>query len=298
VSAKFPYKADFETFLKVQRNYSRHTILAYATDVNQFYTFHLPESESNFLDFLKVKPLREWVRHLAETKLQSKSIHRKVSAINTFSFFLYQQAILDEPRELKVNLPKLKKTIPQYVKQNEIHLLLNDLEKNAKEYEDFLAHIILAAFYHTGIRRAELINVKVKDYNKAKKELRVFGKGAKERIIPLTPEFDNHMQKFLTFKFSKNIESNYIFCNFEGEKLGDKWVYNIINKLLQATHVGKRSPHVLRHSFATHLLQNGADINAIKELLGHSSLSATQLYAQNDIAQLKKVYKKTHPFSD
>ena len=298
MSAYFPYKKEFESYLKIQKNYSNHTLVAYVNDVGQFFDFLDNFKIPKELTSVYSKTLKKWVRSLSQSKISGKSIHRKVSSVNTYIHFAYNQNFLDEPVELKVQLPKLKKTVPHFVKQKEMNELLNSLEKLAVEYEDVLEYLILSTFYQTGIRRSELINLQVSDFNLSKNELKVFGKGGKERIIPINPELVNQFENFSKLKLSKSIVSNYIFCNFEGEKLNDKWVYNAINKILGRTHIGKRSPHVLRHTFATHLLQNGADINAIKELLGHSSLSATQLYAQNDIAQLKKVYKDTHPFSD
>lgn len=289
--------SEFESYLQIQKNYSKHTIIAYLGDLNQFFDFQ-GDLSKDISHYLSSKSVRKWIRKLSEHNLQSKSIHRKVSSLNTYANFLFVQGYISEVLDISVQLPKNKKPLPTYVKVKEINHLLDTLEKLAVEYEDWLELTIISTFYNTGIRRSELINLKEIDYNSNKKEIKVFGKGAKERIVPINSEFANLLDQFIELKKAKSIVSNYIFCNFEGGKLGDKWVYSVINKLLFNTHVGKKSPHVLRHSFATHLLQNGADINAIKELLGHSSLSATQLYAQTDIAQLKKVYKNTHPFSD
>ncbi len=298
MSAFFPYKKEFESYLRIQKNYSRHTLIAYTTDLSQFFDFTSKSQGMVELGLVNSKTAKKWVRELAGKGLTGKTIHRKISSLNTYLDFAFIKGFLEDPVELNIQLPKLKRAVPHFIKITEINVLLNDLEKKAIEFEDVLTHLILSTFYQTGIRRSELINLKVEDYNISKSEIKVLGKGSKERIIPLNPELVQQLNKFSHLKLSKSIASKYIFCNFEGEKLKERWVYSLINKMLGQTHIGKSSPHILRHSFATHLLQNGADINAIKELLGHSSLSATQLYAQNDIAQLKKVYKNSHPFSD
>jgi integrase/recombinase XerC len=298
LSADFPYEEDFKTYLGVLKNYSINTITAYVKDVGQFFVFIESPSKEKFLNALSTKEVRLWVRNLAENEISPKSIHRKVSSVRTFANFLFKQKIVKEPFSIELTLPKLKKPIPSYVKVSELGAVLDRLEKSAEDYKSFLEFTILSTFYHTGIRRSELINLKPTSFQLSKAELRVIGKGNKERVIPLGKEIIRQIDKFNEIKVRDGIVSDYIFCNFDGKKLGDKLVYNLINKLLSSTYSGKKSPHVLRHSFATHLLQNGADINAIKELLGHSSLSATQIYAHNDIAQLKKVYKDSHPFSD
>ncbi len=298
MSAKFPYQEEFKTYLKVLKNYSENTLTAYVKDVEQFFVFIGQPNGPAFLDNLTSRDVRSWVRHLAENAIVPKTIHRKVSSVKSFARFLHKQQIIAEPKSIEITLPKLNKSIPAYVKVDELSAVMDRLAASLSDYQSYLEFTILVTFYHTGMRRSELIGLEHRQVNLKKKEIRVIGKGNKERVIPLGPEIIRHITKFNEIKDQEGIDSNYIFCNFDGKKLGDKLVYNLINKLLSSTYSGKKSPHVLRHSFATHLLQNGADINAIKELLGHSSLSATQIYAHNDIAQLKKVYQKTHPFSD
>jgi len=290
------YINKFSEYLLIERNYSVHTASAYIRDVGQYYLFSKSDSEVQICP--EAILLRKWVRQLASKGLAEKSIHRKVSSVRAFTKYLFLSKIITELPSLEIQLPKIRKKIPAYIKEVELSALLERLESEARDFESELAFCIISTFYHTGIRRSELINLPVSNLNLNKFELKVLGKGNKERIIPLSQEILRQLTSFLNTKIKDGIESKFIFCNFEGEKLKEKRVYNLINSLLSQTYADKKSPHILRHSFATHLLQNGADINSIKELLGHTSLSATQIYAQNDIHRLKQVYKKSHPFSD
>ncbi len=296
MSAFLRYIKSFSDYLLKERNYSVHTHESYVRDVSQYITFSAVHEEN--AEVPNAKSLRKWLRELSKNNISSKSIHRKVSSVKAYARFLAISKVVAEVPSLEVQLPKIKNRLPSYVKESELSQLLEGLENKIVDYTSALEHIILATFYHTGIRRSELIHLTAHDLNVVKSELKVLGKGNKERIIPLNKEILQQIDRFLKIKSENDIGGNYIFCKFEGEKLSEKWVYSLIKKLLSSTFVDKKSPHILRHTFATHLLQNGADINAIKELLGHSSLSATQIYAHNDIAQLKRVYKETHPFSD
>lgn len=293
MSESLQYIEKFYNYLVKERNYSLNTALAYRKDVEQYFLFI---SDSDFVP--NASSIRTWVRTLMLEGKTESSVHRKVSSLRTYSKFLHYARYINELPALELQLPKIKKKIPSYIKVKELHLLLTKLEQAAIDYESMLSFAIVSTFYHTGIRRSELINLKHSDFDLFKKELRVLGKGNKERIIPLSSELVRIVDEFIHLKGQHFAGANIFFCIFEDVKLKEKWVYSLVNDLLNHTFGEKKSPHILRHSFATHLLQNGADINAIKELLGHSSLSATQLYAHNDIARLKEVYKDTHPFSD
>jgi integrase/recombinase XerC len=296
MSAFLRYIKSFSDYLLKERNYSVHTQESYVRDVTQYIAFSAAQEENP--EVPNDKSLRKWVRELSKNNIASKSIHRKVSSVKAYARFLAISKVVAEVPSLEVQLPKMKNRLPSYVKVSELSQLLERLENDIIDYPTALEHIIIATFYHTGIRRSELISLTAGNLNIAKAELKVLGKGDKERLIPLTGEILQQIHRFLKIKSENDIDSKYIFCKLGGEKLREKWVYSLIKKLLSSTFVDQKSPHILRHTFATHLLQNGADINAIKELLGHSSLSATQIYAHNDIAQLKRVYKDTHPFSD
>ena len=189
--------SEFESYLKIQKNYSSHTVTAYVSDINQFFHFNGVLSHSSVKLLLSNKGLRRWIRHLSECKIKPKSIHRKISSLNTFANFLFTQGYVQEAMELNVQLPKLRKPIPSYVKINEINDLLNALEKQAKSYDEWLEFMIMSTFYNTGIRRSELINLENKNYNSAKSELKVFGKGSKERIIPINNEFASQLDEFI-----------------------------------------------------------------------------------------------------
>ena len=295
--SEFPYKQLFEDYLGTVRNYSKHTLKAYSNDVNQFFVFMDFDDSSQITEVLSSRYARAWVRDLASDKLSAKSIHRKLSSLRTYLKCLKRNNHVDVGLQLDVQLPKIKKAIPSYVKVKDMNALLEQLSIEANDFESQQRLLIISSFYHLGLRRAELINLQIDKVDFSKSEIKVLGKGNKERIVPVTQELKELLDTHFKFRKEMNIPGPYVFSNSKGKPLGEKWIYSMINKALGSTYADKKSPHVLRHSFATHLLQNGADINAIKELLGHSSLSATQLYAHNDIKQLKKVYEQAHPFS-
>ena len=295
ISASSTIVDKYHDYILKNRNYSIHTVQSYITDIKQYLTYledfkpsHIPDSKS----------LRKWVRSLILNSIAEKSIHRKVSAIKSFANYLYVSDEIDYEIALEIQLPKLKKQIPTYVKERELNQVLDSYELDSDDYQSSIEFIIFSSFYHTGMRRSELISLKEVDLSLGKMELKVMGKGQRERIIPLNTEIIQHLQRFQECKKLNHIISEYVFCDAKGNQLKEKWVYQVIKNILNQTFSDKKSPHVLRHSFATHLLQNGADMNSIKELLGHSSLAATQIYAHNDISQLKKIYKDTHPFSE
>ena len=286
---------DFHAYLHKERNYSLLTCNAYLTDLIQYEIFVKSDQEQLVPDS---KLVRQWIRSLSLQKISAKSIHRKVSSVRSFAKYLFLKGAIAEAISIEVQLPKVKKRIPNFVKVSEMHSLLDELESAVIDYDSALAFGIITTFYHTGIRRSELIGLNHASISLINGEMKVLGKGRKERIIPFGKELRRQLNSFCKIKADFNVNSEIFFCKFDGDKLSEKWLYNLVKKSLNKTHLGKRSPHILRHTFATHLLQNGADINAIKELLGHSSLGATQIYTHNDIGQLKKVYKNTHPFSD
>ena len=293
MSESLDYIETFYNYLLKERSYSSNTAVAYRKDVEQYFLF----SES--WDVVpEVKQVRKWVRQLMQDRLSEKSVHRKVSSVRAYADFLYRTNIIQEIPSLTLQLPKIKKRIPVYIKEDELNVMLNNLEDQAVDYESTLAYCLITTFYHTGLRRSELVNLLSDDVYLHKKELKVLGKGNKERIVPVSNELKQVFERYLRVKGEEIGDTKLFFCNFGGTKLKEKWVYSLVNALLSQTTGEKKSPHILRHSFATHLLQNGADINSIRELLGHSSLSSTQIYAHNDIKRLKEVYRDAHPFSD
>lgn len=287
MSTRLEYITQFSEYLKVERNYSVHTVKAYVQDLVSYVFFVYGEDDSK-IPVPTAIDLRQWVRALALAENSAKTMHRKVSSIKGFAKFMELRGVVSNPIALDIQLPRIKKKLPSFVKIKEIDAVISYLAVECEDgdYVSHLKYAVFLAFYHTGVRKSELISLRLDAYITSKSELRVLGKGNKERIIPVGVEFQNVIRRFLKIKCLHSIESDFMFCNLDGTRLKEKWVYDFINNALSKTFADKKNPHALRHSFATHLLQNGANINAIKELLGHSSLSATQIYAHNDIDQL------------
>jgi integrase/recombinase XerC len=231
--------------------------------------------------------------------MESRSINRKISALKSFfKFQLKQGEILVSPMTTIIS-PKNKKRLPQYVDEKGTGILFKyvEFEDSWKGRTD---NLIMQLFYNTGMRQAELVGLKEKQVDKSNSQVKVLGKGNKERVIPVSRELINMLALYADDKriFFESFDNEYLLVNDKGKKLYPKYVYNRVKKYLSekdVTTIDKRSPHVLRHTFATHLMNNGADINAVKELLGHSSLAATQVYTHNTIDKLKDIYKKAHP---
>ena len=287
------YIDEFLNYIKSEKRYSDLTIVSYKTDLVQFNSFLLKSfsiTNPNKVDF---KIVRSWISSLVESDLQSSSINRKISALKSFYRFLEISDYSTHNPTLKIIAPKISKKLPVFVEKSNINELLDkDFFEN-----DFCGHrdkLIIEVFYFTGIRLTELLNIRLNDIDYINSSLKVLGKRNKERIIPLAYTLLNKIKLFVK---NYNLD-NYLFANKNKNKLYPKKVYRIVNKYISlVSSVKKKSPHILRHSFATHMLNNGADLNAIKELLGHANLSATQIYTHNTIAKLKAVYKQAHPRS-
>jgi len=284
----------FLNYIKHEKRYSKHTIESYKRDILQFQAF-LKEKELK-LENATYRIIRLWIADLMQCN-KEKTINRKISSLKSYYKFLLKKGILKiNPAENISNL-KEPKRIPNFVSEKEIEILLNNFNKPTTyfEHRDIM---IFEMLYNTGIRREELINIKDENIDFSQSVLKVLGKGNKERIIPLNLIFLKQIKSYLSVrnKFKGGNANGYIFLNKTKNKLKPKTVYNIINKILMVcSSTDKKSPHVLRHTFATHLLNNGADLNSIKELLGHSSLAATQIYTHNSIEKLKEIHKQAHP---
>jgi integrase/recombinase XerC len=290
---------EFLNYLTFQKRYSRHTIISYENDLTGFFNFVF--LQYNSLDLTEISPsvVRSWLASLKENKITSKTINRKISTLK--SFFKYQlkmNKIDVNPVSAIVSL-KISKRLPSFVEQKDINTLFSYIEF-PNTWEGKTNRLLLMIFYQTGIRRSELISLKQSQIDKPNGSIKVLGKGNKERMIPvnnaLLKEIDNYIsEKKILHGASTN---DFLIVNKKDKKLDPKYVYNVVKKYLGevSTNEGK-SPHVLRHSFATHLTNNGADINAIKELLGHASLASTQIYTHNSIDKLKEVHKLAHPKS-
>lgn len=288
----------FLDYLHFQRNYSSHSMISYRTDLLQYDQFLQNQFELSDLTSVEKIHIRSWLVSMSDEGLTPSTLKRKLSALKSFYHFLMRENLIERNPALGVITPKIKKRLPAFVDQSEMNALLDQKHEDEESYVDQLVNTLLHTLYHTGIRLSECINLKEEAIDLSRNTLKVLGKRNKERYIPVTSELKAIIQQFRAVKSTAGIISPYFLCNEAGKKLYPVFVYRQIKKLLsQNTHAEKRSPHVLRHSIATHLLQNGADLNAIKELLGHSQLTATQVYTHNNIADLIKTYKQAHPKS-
>ena len=290
---------EFLNYLSFQKRYSKHTIISYQNDLTGFFDFVFLQYNTLTLPEISASVIRSWLASLKEDKIASKTINRKISTLK--SFFKYQlkmNTIAVNPVAAIASL-KISRRLPSFVEQKDINTLFNYIEF-PETWEGKTNRLLLLIFYNTGIRLSELINLKESQVDKSNGTIKVLGKGNKERVIPvnnkLLKEIDNYIsEKNLFFKDAAGI---YLLVNKKGIKLYPKYVYNAVKKYIGYVSTNERkSPHVLRHSFATHLTNNGADINAIKDLLGHSSLASTQIYTHNSIDKLKEVHRLAHPKS-
>jgi integrase/recombinase XerC len=241
--------------------------------------------------------IRSWLASLKEGSMESKSINRKISALKSFFKFQIREGNLQISPMVTIISPKNKKRLPQFVDEKDVNVLFNHVEF-PDDWEGKTDRLVLQLLYNTGMRQAELGALKEIHVDKSNRVIKVLGKGNKERVIPVSIELMNSLLNYISEKrvvFEK-FDEEHVLVNAKGKKLYPKYVYNRVKQYLSlVTTIDKKSPHVLRHTFATHLLNNGAELNAVKELLGHSSLAATQVYTHNTIEKLKEVYKKAHP---
>jgi integrase/recombinase XerC len=241
--------------------------------------------------------VRSWLASLREEKLEPKSINRKISGLKSFFKFHLKHGAIEVSPMATISSLKVNKRLPSFIRETEIDTLLRHVEF-PDNWEGKTEHLLIKLFYETGIRLSELVNLKVSQLDKSNINIKVLGKGSKERIIPISRTVMDELQTYQGAKPAafKEFNPEFFFINGKGKKLYPKYVYNTVNKYLGlVTTSEKKSPHILRHSFATHLMNNGAELNAVKELLGHSSLAATQIYTHNTIEKLKDIHKKAHP---
>jgi len=287
----------FIDYLQFEKKYSQHTILAYQRDLERFQEFNTHEFDSVDLADVNYSQIRSWIIHLSESGISNRSINRKISSLNSYyKFLLKVESIVLNPLA-KHKALKTSKKVEIPFSESEVAAVLDDLNFD-QTFEGLRDKLIIELFYTTGIRRIELVQLKMEDVDLSNKTLKVLGKRNKERLLPLLESvlksIKTYLSKRLELEKTGNIE--VLFLTKKGDKIYETLVYRIINEYFsKASTKVKRSPHILRHSFATHLLNQGANLNAVKELLGHSSLAATQVYTHNSIAELKKVHAKSHP---
>ena len=288
------HKEKFVNYLSSERRLSRHTVIAYSTDLDQFIKFISDNYQiDNKMSEINFQIVRSWIALLLEEGVSARSVNRKISTLKTYFRYLIREQVIFESPMLRLVSPKSKKRLPVFIEEHEILSLLNEV-KFDDGFTGERDKLIIELFYVTGIRLSELINIKITDIDYAHSLIKVLGKRNKERLIPLSKSIINNIKIFI----SNHNLINYLFTNLNGTKAYSKLVYRVVKKHIgKISSINKKSPHILRHTFATHMLDNGADINAIKELLGHANLSATQVYTHNTIEKLKSVYKQAHPRS-
>ncbi len=289
-----PYN-QFLDYLLLEKKYSNNTVKAYEADLLSFDNFIKEEFDQDSLQDVNFAQIRNWIIHLVKLNMTNRSVNRKISSIKAYYRFLLTTGQIEKTPLAGHKALKIKKNIQVPFSQDEIAEVLKAIEPNDFETSRDLAVIMM--FYATGIRRAELIGIKLQNLDLKNKMVKVLGKRNKERYIPLLPEICRKLEVYLQFRTSVAKEDvPFLFVTSKGIKMYENLVYRIINNYFSnASGKVKKSPHILRHSFATHMLNEGANLNAVKELLGHSSLAATQVYTHNSIAELSKVYNRAHP---
>jgi integrase/recombinase XerC len=292
-----PVIAGFLDHIKFEKRYSAHTFRAYADDLQTFFQFLKAQFEVDQPPQISPAMIRSWMASLTLQKIQPRSINRKVSSLKSFfKYCLIQELIQVNPTK-SIQVLKTKKRLPSYVEQDQMDTLLQSTEF-PDSFEGRTDYLSISLLYQTGIRVSELVNLKISQIDRSAKQLKVLGKGNKERIIPLNPEMLKRIDDYTAERkilFADNSTVN-LLVNTKGLPTNARKLYDVVKKYLSLiTTSEKKSPHVLRHSFATHLTGNGAELNAVKELLGHSSLAATQVYTHNSIERLRDIHKKAHP---
>ncbi len=287
----------FIDFLKFEKRYSQHTVRSYQDDLLQFLKYLTEAFGVMQLKSLESPMVRSWLVHLKNNGLASKSINRKISVLKSFFKFQVRTGQLTGIPMSNISMPKNKRRLPGFVEQKDMKSLFSSVEF-PDDWKGKTDKLLLQIFYQTGMRLSEVLNLIESNVDPANRVIKVLGKGNKERIIPISQDLFNEIAKYSSDKrkvFGKS-DAQCLLVGKSGKKLYPKYVYLAVTKYLGGvTTLEKRSPHVLRHTFATHLTNNGADLNSVKELLGHSSLASTQIYTHNSIEKLKEVYRKAHP---
>jgi len=292
------HQESFINYLKYEKRYSHLTAIAYKKDLDQFEEFFVKTVGDFNVEGINNKIVRHWVIELMDSKLSARTVNKKISALKSFYKYLLRIEVVKENNLVNVIVPKVRKKLPQFVEEkNLIHLLDDGFFED--DFESLRDKLILSLFYGSGIRLSELMHLKDADLNQAESLVKVLGKRNKERITPYPRSLNELINQY---KAEKNKlfgnTSNILFVTSTGEPVYEKLIYRVVNKYLAlVTTIDQKSPHVLRHTFATHMLNHGADLNAVKEMLGHSNLSATQIYTHTSLEKIQKVYKQAHPRS-
>ncbi len=292
----YPQVQEFLQFLQFEKKYSQHTIASYSIDLTQFISYLTTEYDSPSIEEIKTTFIRSWLAELkGKEALTNKSINRKISALKSFFKYLLKQGVIKQAPTFGIISPKISKRLPVFVDEKDIRKVFEQIVF-PDTHSGNTEKLILTLLYNTGMRLSELINLKETNIDYSYGNIKVLGKGNKERLIPVSNELLQDIKKYILEKPDADSGVQNVFTNEKGKAFNPKTIYNFVKKYLgEATTIEKKSPHILRHTFATHLINNGAEMNAVKELLGHSSLASTQVYTHLTIEKLKEVYKQAHP---
>ncbi len=287
----------FLEYLSLEKKYSVHTIKAYKRDLISFQNFCIESYQQEKISDINYSQIRSWIVDLVESKVSNRSVNRKISSLKSFYKYLQKIKIIQNNPLSSHKALKTSKKIQVPFSIKEVNEVLSNIVTE-DSFESTRNKLIVALFYSTGMRRTELIQLKMNSINFSEKQLKVIGKRNKERLLPLLPSVLKSMHNYIKQRDLIDTSEDYLFLTSKGNKLYETLVYRIINNYFSnVSSKLKKSPHILRHSFASHMLNEGADLNSVKELLGHSSLASTQVYTHNSLEQLKKVYKQAHPRS-
>lgn len=287
----------FRDYLQLEKKYSPHTVNAYLNDINFFESFNKNQFDQENIDQVNYNQIRSWIVSLVDDDMSNVSINRKMQSLKAYYKFLLKTKQIEVSPLLKHKALKTPKTIQIPFSEKEVVEVLDQMQ-NPVGFEEIRDKLIVDLFYTTGIRRTELIHLKTANVSVSNRLIKVLGKRNKERIVPLLPIVSEQLILYFDerTRLEKVTDEDFFFLTKKGLKLNDSFVYRLINTYFSTvSEKVKKSPHILRHTFATHLLNNGADLNSVKELLGHSSLASTQVYTHNSLSELKKVYEAAHP---
>jgi len=290
-------KGSFLQYLKIEKRYSPHTVRSYINDLDQFDAFLNGLGHSDDPSAVTSHDIRAWIVSMLDAGYSEVSVHRKISCLRAYYRYLRKERVIKADPLQKVVLPKRKKNLPVFIEEKAMTTLLDDYSFG-DDFAGVRNKTIIEMLYLTGMRRSELIGLRDADIDLAEATVMVTGKRNKQRIIPLLKSFIKNLEDYIKIRDENagGMKSEWFFVTNKRNKLYDKYVYNLVKGYLSViTTADRKSPHILRHTFATHMLNNGADLNSIKELLGHANLSATQVYTHNTFEKLKKIYKQAHP---
>ena len=297
----------FIDYLKFEKRYSAHTIRSYHDDLVQFFNFLDNQFGSIKIKEISQSFVRSWLASLKDDDITARTINRKISTLKSFFKYQLKNGRIESTPMFNITAPKISKRLPVFIKEKDVADLTKSLKTRTEDWDSLNTKMLVTVFYSTGMRLSELINMKEKQVDFSRKQLKILGKGNKERIIPAGEELLFTIRDYINEKRKAfaplptdavgEKPDDVLLVSSKGKKLYPKYAYNLVKAILseEVKHLDKKSPHVLRHTFATHLMNNGANLDAVKELLGHASLASTQVYTHNTIEKLKNVYKKAHP---